>query len=887
LYQDLELKDAILFKRLSKIRSSAKQKLKEVSSNLPEFTPHTIEHKERVLDLYEHLIPQVLVKNLNKYELFCLIASTYLHDIGLAKLKELDDTVGINEPQSQFIRDHHHTRTEEYVNRHYTKLGIQDDKLAFIIGRICRVHRIEDLNDLNLFDHDYKYKNKYSINITLLAGFLRIADELDMTFERTPRFMYERIRFKSPISKKEWEKSLSISGIGKSNDNPLLIKANGNTSDPRVYRLIKSSEKKINQQLHELRQYLHQYQKYSRDIPNRFNADIIPNGFIPVDFRFSLAERNIIQIMMGLGLYRKREEAIRELLKNAVDACQRRKELSESVYSQDITFEFSKKNKTLSIIDNGIGMNRNHIDKYLVRIGSSFYASNEFATSTHDYKPLSELGIGFLSAFMLSKRIEIETLMEGFDPLRVEIDDLFDYLILRRGSRKKIGTTVTIRLHNFVTNSLQIAAVVKSYARHLPFTIRVKAENQIDNLVKNREFQTSFEFYNVPDKTKYGFHKLKLNETEFEGIIGLLMINREDRLFPLPYLERIEQISRPVLISCKGISLDDATILPWWFRSGSIYVDLDFKELPKLAASRNRFIYDEDFIKTQNKLESRIIQWIASYLNELRRQLSEKEDQMVLTFTLFDSYINTILFREPHKSGEISQNFLNFFKKYYLFGVIHKGRLNYLNVNEILLREYKLIHDFYLDLPLHDYIDEIAKNSTAFNPDCNYVILTGHEIIGREGEIEDSFVDVLFDNKKLYRFKDFINVKEQYDLAEYLPEWVKLVKFENFNSDNIIDDISELRMLNGENNFIKLIIDNKAFFSQPNNKLILKAFLDKIIRSRSHYQVKDIIEYQRTLLELLSQHNIITKDEVNSYTLSEMNFPPPLNYDRFKKFKVI
>jgi len=72
--------DGELSKALETIRDNAKKLLSQIISIFPEYTPHTIEHKEEVIQLYEKIIPSCLLKKLNKYEIFFLLSSTYLLD---------------------------------------------------------------------------------------------------------------------------------------------------------------------------------------------------------------------------------------------------------------------------------------------------------------------------------------------------------------------------------------------------------------------------------------------------------------------------------------------------------------------------------------------------------------------------------------------------------------------------------------------------------------------------------------------------------------------------------------------------------------------------------------------------------------------------------------
>ena len=181
--------------KLEEIKGKVKYFLDEIPKTFPEYTKHDIEHSERVIDYLDLIIPDSLKKELDTYEIFFLLASAYLHDIGMIRFPEDEDT------DSELIREMHHLRSEKFIVENYKDLSIEDEHQARIIGKICRGHRKEDLRSFRI----ETYKIGHTINVPLLAALLRIADELDITFERAPFVIYEHIPPKDQISKEEWE----------------------------------------------------------------------------------------------------------------------------------------------------------------------------------------------------------------------------------------------------------------------------------------------------------------------------------------------------------------------------------------------------------------------------------------------------------------------------------------------------------------------------------------------------------------------------------------------------------------------------------------------------------------------------------------------------------
>lgn len=137
---------------------------------------------------------------------------------------------------------------------------------------------------------------------------------------------------------------------------------------------------------------------------------------------------NLFSLLTGPEFYPNSDAWLKALVTNALDACNTRKALEWSFgteflemeetralnsmrepYEPEITISFSSISQRLTIEDNGIGMNEQDIERYVSKIGRSYYTSEEFAQQQLDYEPVSRYGIGLLSAFMVSRAILIES----------------------------------------------------------------------------------------------------------------------------------------------------------------------------------------------------------------------------------------------------------------------------------------------------------------------------------------------------------------------------------------------------------------------------------------------------------------------------------------------
>lgn len=122
----------------------------------------------------------------------------------------------------------------------------------------------------------------------------------------------------------------------------------------------------------------------------------------------------LLPLLAGRNIYSKPEAFAREVIQNSIDAINVRKEHDSNfietgkisiVFGQDITTNLSY----FEIEDNGSGMTKYILERYLTTLGLSFYTGIDYQSLNLQYNPISQFGIGFLSCFMLGKHIEVFT----------------------------------------------------------------------------------------------------------------------------------------------------------------------------------------------------------------------------------------------------------------------------------------------------------------------------------------------------------------------------------------------------------------------------------------------------------------------------------------------
>src|SRR3954453_4621825 len=196
-------------------------------------------------------------------------------------------------------------------------------------------------------------------------------------------------------------------------------------------------------------------------------------------------------------LYSDHEIFVRELVSNAVDATQKLKTLSSIGEAKGdlgelrIDIELDSKEKTLSIIDRGVGMTQEEVDKYLNQV--AFSGAEEFLKKykgQNEENIIGKFGLGFYSAFMVSERVEVFTKSFKDEPATYWSCDGSPEYELYSIEKPDRGTRIVLHLNEESQEFLdadRIKSILTKFCRFLPVPIyfidkgAVKDENEKDN----------------------------------------------------------------------------------------------------------------------------------------------------------------------------------------------------------------------------------------------------------------------------------------------------------------------------------------------------------------------------------------------------------------------
>lgn len=203
--------------------------------------------------------------------------------------------------------------------------------------------------------------------------------------------------------------------------------------------------------------------------------------------KINVTTENIFPIIKKF-LYSDHEIFLRELISNAVDATQKLKTLASvgefkgELGDLTIRVELNKKKKTLTISDAGVGMTAEEVEKYINQI--AFSGAEDFLEKykTDNNAIIGHFGLGFYSSFMVSDKVDIQTLswMDDAKAIDWSCDGSPEYS-LEESKKENRGTSVTLHMDSDSKEFLEearISELLTKYCKFLPIEIAFGNEKE-------------------------------------------------------------------------------------------------------------------------------------------------------------------------------------------------------------------------------------------------------------------------------------------------------------------------------------------------------------------------------------------------------------------------
>lgn len=390
---------------------------------------------------------------------------------------------------------------------------------------------------------------------------------------------------------------------------------------------------------------------------------------------FKAESKRLLDLMIN-SIYTHKEIFLRELISNASDATDKLyyKALTENISGINrselsIDISLDKDQRTLTIKDHGIGMTREELEENLGTIANSgsfkFKAENE--SKDDDIDIIGQFGVGFYSAFMVAKKVEVMSKAYGSDQGYTWVSEASDGYEIFETDGLESGTTIKLYLkdnteeesYDEYLEQYTIERLVRKYSDYIHYPIKMdvtvskkkedsdeyedvvenKTLNSMVPLWKRKKSEITEEEYNEFYKDKFNDFSdpLKVIHTSVEGNVSydaLLFIPSQAPMnyYSNDYEKGLQLYSRGVFIMDKASDL-----IPEHFRFVKGLVD---SQDLSLNISREMLQHDRQLKIIADRIEKKIQSELTNMLNKDRETYEKFFDTfgLQLKFGIYQSY---------------------------------------------------------------------------------------------------------------------------------------------------------------------------------------------------------------------------------------------------------
>ena len=354
--------------------------------------------------------------------------------------------------------------------------------------------------------------------------------------------------------------------------------------------------------------------------------------------KIGVTTENIFPVIKKF-LYSDHEIFLRELVANAVDATQKMKALAASgefkgeLGDLAVRIELDETAKTLKIIDNGIGMTSEEVDKYINQI--AFSSAGEFLEKYKDQlnSIIGHFGLGFYSAFMVAEKVTIETLSwkDGAKAVKWSCDGSPEYEMTECEKADR-GTVITLYIsedEKEYAEKNRITGLLNKYCKFMPVPVIFGEDNVINKVeplwarkpadLKEEDYNEFYKaLYPMADEPLFHIH---LNVDYPFNLTGILYF---------PKIKNNVEVSRnKIQLYCNQMFVTDSVdnIVPDFLTL--LHGVIDSPDIP-LNVSRSYLQSDANVKKISTYITKKVADRLDEIFKNEREQLEQKWDNLKL-----------------------------------------------------------------------------------------------------------------------------------------------------------------------------------------------------------------------------------------------------------------
>ena len=595
---------------------------------------------------------------------------------------------------------------------------------------------------------------------------------------------------------------------------------------------------------------------------------------------FKAESKRLLDLMIN-SIYTNKEIFLREIISNASDAIDKLyyRSLTEKdvkVNREDLKIEIKidKENRTISVKDNGCGMNAEELENNLGTIAKSgSLAFKDENDKKEDIDIIGQFGVGFYSAFMVANEVTVISKSYGLEEANIWKSKGVEGYTIEKTEKEENGTIITLKLkedtdddkYSDYLDEYKIKELIKKYSDYIRYPIIMDVQKsrlkEGEEESENKEYETYIETEtlnsmiplwkkkksDIKDEDYNNFYKekfydfqnpLKVINTSIEGGISYNAILYIPSHLPFDYYTK--EYEKGLQLYSNGVLIMDkcSDLLPDYFSFVKGLVDS-----PDLSLniSREMLQHDRQLRVIAKNIEKKI-------KSELLDMLKNKREDYVKFFETFGTQIK--------------------------FGVYNDYGMNKDNLKDLLMfysnKEKKLV-------TLDEYISRMPENQANIYYACGESIdkidllpqVEGvkdkeYEILYLTENVDEFVVQVL----ESYNEKKFVNIcAENMDLDN--EEEKENLKKENEENKEMFDIMKET--IGDEIQGVKFTNRLKNHPVCLSNEGVVSAQMEKVLNSMpndNNIKAQMVLEINKNhpIAEKLKKLNSENKEELKNYT---------------------
>lgn len=473
--------------------------LQYIKNQYPEFPDHGLQHSLRILQYIGKVLSDDQINQISDLEIFIFIFAALFHDSGM---------VLYNSNEKEKIRAEHHRYAEKVISIYFDEClkNLSDReriKEAVIFASYAHGLQLSDLTSDRCFlkvdtisYDDVRYR--------LLAFLLRIGDLMDLEGERANNL--RMILYSDSFSEPALDHNSRHQNVKLYNYSANIINIEVEAKNIQQYKIWREWFTYLENDVLSANTYLKET-KINFPLPK--TKIIAPNGneFDIQELRFEIDEKGGIWEIISKSVYTNELDFVRELIQNAIDATLKKiyinndiellnqspRSWEEYTITESILICYSEKRRKLYVVDHGIGMNNDDLQRFLFKVSSTGYV--DCAKRKFDFPGIAQYGIGFISCLINAKKIQIYTSKEDDSRIHfvtMESDLNVAFIQNTKNSSEFIGTIVELDLKHFYSKK-----DIEMYLAKTFYCTSVKIEysdlDKVEKVAINLSYEDKFE----------------------------------------------------------------------------------------------------------------------------------------------------------------------------------------------------------------------------------------------------------------------------------------------------------------------------------------------------------------------------------------------------------